>query len=396
MIPINSPAFKEASASETTQLLAEAERNLQTISTRIQELNQKATVLSSWNDNKKKEDWTSIYDKCSTWQELDDLQAKRMAEEERIHSLQSKQETLSGHYHDHHEERAFFDLPEDVKAAKCFAERDVANYLVSEGNFSKALDRYQTAISYAEYCFPTEDKDEEALDACRRRCWSNLALCQIQLGLHRNAIESASRLLAELPPLPPSAPTTTTTTSTTSLPIDSSVITIAAEAFYRRAVAHRYLDEYDEAMNDLTKAMELTPSDPDIIEEISILKELQEGYRQMQQNFATKILHSSSSTTSSSSAPAAHKEKHVDEHENKNTGALDDFYFTLFDPNMPVEPIIPLELQRFYLQLTEAPKSTKWLSSPFSLLMLSESNSFYLLLLLGLNHLRGSNENNGI
>lgn len=272
MIPINSPAFQQASTSETTQLLAEAERNLQTISTRIQELNQKASVLSSSNGNKQKEDWTAIYEKCSAWQELDDLQAKRIAEEERIHSLQSKQETISGHYHDHHEERAFFDLPEDVKAAKCFAERDVANYLVSEGNFSKAVDRYQTAISYAEYCFPTDDKDEEALDSCRRRCWSNLALCQIQLGLHRNAIESASRLLAELPPLPQPVPTTTS-----SLPIDSSMITIAAEAFYRRAVAHRYLDEYDEAMNDLTKAMELTPSDPEILEEISVIK-VSHGY----------------------------------------------------------------------------------------------------------------------
>lgn len=71
-------------------------------------------------------------------------------------------------------------------------------------------------------------------------------------------------------------------------------------------------------------------------------KELQEGYRQMQQDFATKILHSSSSSTSSSSAP--HHEKRVNDSENKDTGASEDFYFTLFDPNMVTIKCFPFTI----------------------------------------------------
>lgn len=164
-------------------------------------------------------DWTESYQQWSKWEDMDELEAKKKFEENRLQSLIDKQNVMQ-HYHDHSKEKEFFDLPEEVKIKKCDDYRVLGNFLFDQGLFAKAAERYQIAIAYYEYCFPEDPKVQQELDSTRYACLCNIALCYIRIGHYRKAIESANNVLRECK--------------------DNH-----AKALYRRAQAYRHLDEYE-------------------------------------------------------------------------------------------------------------------------------------------------------
>jgi tetratricopeptide (TPR) repeat protein len=163
-------------------------------------------------------DWTDSYKQWSAWEDMEELQAKKKFEENRLESLIEKQNVMQ-HYHDHSKEKEFFDLPEEIKMQKCEDYRTLGNYLFEQGSFAKAAERYQVAIAYYEYCFPDDKEMQKSLDATRLACLCNIAFCYIRLGHYRKAIESANHVLHESPNHP--------------------------KALFRRAQAYRHLDEYE-------------------------------------------------------------------------------------------------------------------------------------------------------
>jgi tetratricopeptide (TPR) repeat protein len=123
-----------------------------------------------------------------------------------------------GHYHDHSNERKMFSKPENEKYSYCERHRAIGNYLYSEGLIPKAAEQYQIALSYYEYCFPDNDEMQAELDSVRHVCLCNISLCYYRMGLLREAVISASKVITE----------------------NSN----HAKAFFRRAQAYRALDEY--------------------------------------------------------------------------------------------------------------------------------------------------------
>jgi tetratricopeptide (TPR) repeat protein len=210
-------ALRDQQLHDSEASLIEAEQKLVTINQQIQRLS--TSIDSSCSiSNKPSSDWTKIYENCAKWEELESLQEQKSKEQEKIQGLLEKQDTL-GHYHDHSIERQFFERPEHEKIIECERNKVLGNYLFSEGNYIDAAEHYQVAISYYEYCFPEDEKVQIELDQFRHHCLLNLALCQIRLQQYRSAIDSVNKVIQENNQL--------------------------LKAFYRKAVAHRHLDEYE-------------------------------------------------------------------------------------------------------------------------------------------------------
>lgn len=162
-------------------------------------------------------DWTSIYAQWSSWEDVEELSNLKEKEEARMTEILERP-SFMGHYHDHSEERKFFELPESSKMSLCERHRQVGNHLFEEGLLPKAAEQYQLALSYYEYCFPESEDDQFLLNELRRACMCNISLCYCRMGHLREAVEVAGRVIQEDPR--------------------------DCKALYRRAQAYLALDEY--------------------------------------------------------------------------------------------------------------------------------------------------------
>eukprot|EP01038_Epipyxis_sp_PR26KG_P017408 gene17408-24064_t len=231
--------------SKSNYQISESEKRLIQIGQKIDRM-QNQTMPNNKVDNKGW-DWSKSYEQWSGWDDLEELKYQKVKEENKIEELIKSADAFTGHNHDHSMERKFFESPENEKIIICEHNRTLGNYLFHEGMIVKAAEHYQLAIVYYEYCFP-DDKDTQArLDTLRYACLCNIALCYIRMKSFRLAIDAVNRVIQD-------------TRNTHS------------KALFRRAQAYRHLDEYDLAMSDVIKALELSPRDKSIIDEISLLK----------------------------------------------------------------------------------------------------------------------------
>ncbi len=222
MIPTTSE-LRIAQAIQTGHQFDIIEQRLQHIQNKIAKQREICRIENGGDNvlgtNGKEWNWANSYQQWSNWEDIDELSAKKEYEQSKLQSLIDKQSVMQ-HYHDHSKEKEFFDLPEDVKIKKCNDYRILGNYLFDQGVYSKAAERYQIAIAYYEYCFPSDPKIQHELDFTRYACLCNVSLCFIRLGHYRKAIESANQVLRECKNQHAKAP-------------------------FRRAQAYRLLDEYE-------------------------------------------------------------------------------------------------------------------------------------------------------
>ena len=67
-----------------------------------------------------------------------------------------------------------------------------------EGFYSKALEHFQIALSYYEYCFPEDPKAELHLKRLRHASYNNAALCCLKLLLYRECVQYTSTVITEI------------------------------------------------------------------------------------------------------------------------------------------------------------------------------------------------------
>ena len=139
-------------------------------------------------------DWASSYEKWSNYEGDPDDVADKIAKEQEELSKQPPASPLHNHYHDHGEERKFFERTESEKMEYCERYRVLGNGLYDEGMLPKAAEHYQLALSYYEYCFPMSGEEQVRLDELRHACLCNISLCYYRLGELRDSVEAASRV----------------------------------------------------------------------------------------------------------------------------------------------------------------------------------------------------------
>jgi hypothetical protein len=165
-------------------------------------------------------DWTETYqywDKCDV--EDEEVQQAQKMSEQRMRNYLESPGAFMGHDHDHSVERKLLEKSEPEKMAYCENHRRLGNYLFLESIFPKAAEQYQLALSYYEYCFPTDEATMQELDDVRHACLCNISLCYYRMKQWRLAVQAATEVLQE----------------------DAGNV----KALYRRAQAHRALDEYE-------------------------------------------------------------------------------------------------------------------------------------------------------
>eukprot|EP01031_Cornospumella_fuschlensis_P027525 gene27525-33247_t len=309
---LQSQQLKQFRSQEADHLLDQAEQRLKSIKQQLKTLEVKEKKLLATDNQQKDKDWTQIYQKADTWTALEAYQDKETKEKENIESLLAKQDQL-GHYHDHTKEREFFQLDEEDKIRKMEEQKIMGNYYYKEGNLARACERYQVAIAYYEYIFAPSAERQAQVDDLRFQCLCNLALCQIKLKQYREAIDSCGRVLQEQPE--------------------------HVKALFRRAQAHRLLDEYERAKEDLAKALAKSPKDKAIKDELLLLQEAMRAGRQAEESFAQNVLHIHNSNGSHSSEPRKNCEDPVP---------------ACFDTEKLLEPVKPLCLQNYELHMSQA------------------------------------------
>ena len=277
-----------------------------------------AARMSEW-------DWAKSYKKFEKYKvEEDDGEIKPQNIEEFLDQSRSQHgDAMMGHYHDHHDERVFFEKPEQEKMRYCERHRVFGNALYEEGMLQKAAEQYQLTMSYYEYCFPDSDEKQAHLDELRNACLCNISLCYYRMGEMRKAIACASKVLAKHP--------------------------LYGKALYRRAKAHLALDEYDRASEDLTLALSCSPMDKLIMSELEKLRKQKGSALQVEREVAERIMTAPvtySDLIAGAPAPlAAHNAKTSALHSltrGVTSGTLG--HSALYDNSLPLEPAVPAEI----------------------------------------------------
>lgn len=291
------PDLDVSSSSKSTIQLEVAGRKLK-------EITEKITKVTEREDSVPQDrgDWTNIYRKWGDWEDIEELTAKKALEEGKIETISTRTTDCLGHTHDHSKERLFYESSEETKFKECEKHRAMGNYLFKEGLIEKAVDNYEIAIAYYEYCFPADDAQQKSLDSLRHACLCNASLCYTRLGHLRKAVESATEVIKECK-------------------------TGHAKAFYRRAQAYRHLDEYKLALNDLEEVKNLRATDKAVMEELSLIKRIAGQHLSNTKEFAKLSLTGSNPIDS------------------VNVYSTD-IVAQEFDDSIPIEPVWPQSLWR--------------------------------------------------
>lgn len=259
----NNPALMSASHSKIDQQLRQAEKKLSEVKAKIAS----AAAIPEQSTYKANEEWTKAYKKWGQWDDIEELKELEKTEQQKYEAILSKMDPM-GHSHDHSKEKDFFEQSEEDKIKRCEYHRLMGNYLYQEGMIPKAAESYKIAIAYYEYCFPDDADIQQELDSLRHACLCNIALCYVRMGHFREAIGSVDFVVRET---------------------DGK----HSKAYFRRAQAYRCLDEYENASEDLKKALQLTPGDQRIVQEMADLKALAELYGKNSKDMAKRMISSS-------------------------------------------------------------------------------------------------------
>lgn len=301
---LNGPAIVGARQLQKTRQIEEAKKRLDEVVHDEQKSRTTNAVLEASSTTRIIDsDWTESYKFWNKWTDTEDIVEKRKTEEQKLEDLMTRPDFM-GHYHDHSEERLFFEKSEKEKMNYCERHRHIGNYLYQEGFLPKAAEQYQIALSYYEYCFPGDSSEQQSLDGLRHACLCNISLCYFKLGYYRKAIESASHVIDEDMNNP--------------------------KACFRRAVAYRALDEYKEAERDLRRALTINPGDKVVLLELQSLNKQKVYSLGVDKQIAVRMLSEpTKELPRSGSAEMASTEK--------SNGST---YYDVLDFTKPLEPVL--------------------------------------------------------
>jgi len=159
-----------------------------------------------------------------------------------------------GCFHDRRKEREIFEKPtkEKLEAAERF--KLEGNKCVSDKNYEKADFEYQKALLQFDYTFPDNPEDDKKMQELQESCHSNMALVQFHLKDYKESIHQAGMALKLNP--------------------------ANIKARYRKVCSLIEIDGFDQAQEEIAKAMEIDAKNTAILD---IKKTLTEKIKQSKQ-----------------------------------------------------------------------------------------------------------------
>uniref|UniRef100_A0A7S1UB73 Uncharacterized protein n=2 Tax=Phaeomonas parva TaxID=124430 RepID=A0A7S1UB73_9STRA len=259
---------------------AAAAKELKAARDRMQKLDATAP-----KEARERADWSGAYSRWDDFEDVDDLELKeKLAREKRDAALERRM--MGGCAHDHSTEQAIFDLTTAEKTRAMEGFRRHGNEFFREGQWQRALGKYQLAMAYFEYAFPDTDEEERTLVDLRVACLLNACLCNLRMRQRLEALNMAQQAVREAPG--------------------------NAKAYYRKAQVLNELDRLDEARADAQRALELKPGAADIRRELNIILSKESAARENLTAITQTFLHVDGSAAAAddvSAAPAESQRK---------------------------------------------------------------------------------------
>mmetsp|Transcript_29101 Transcript_29101/g.61895 ORF Transcript_29101/g.61895 Transcript_29101/m.61895 type:complete len:431 (+) Transcript_29101:134-1426(+) len=166
--------------------------------------------------------------------------------------------------HDHQKEWQIYEksTEEKIQAADRF--REEGNEYYRKHNYGLAAVQYRKALLQFDYTFANNEEEERQVEAVKVPCLLNLAACKCQQE-DWDEVLTHCRLALEINPR-------------------------SVKAFYRIGLAHLARDNFEEAKDALTSALEIEPKNPDVMGAYKRLRKNMETYKVRQKEVAKEML----------------------------------------------------------------------------------------------------------
>lgn len=220
------------------------------------------TNSSSNSDNPSNYQWEKSYEYWSKWKDPDEVSQDAI-------TSPPENENICGHTYDHQDEKAFYTKSEEEKMSTCEHCYKLGSYFLTEGNLAEAIYYFRLLSLRIQYCFPPWEADQDRLDHLQLLSYQYLAFLYVQIDELRWAIDAASRLL--------------------------DLNSESVEGYLYRAQAHRRLDEYDIARDDLTTAIRLKSEYTEAIHELEMLEKQQQLSLHLEKDMSSNMFNQSKS-----------------------------------------------------------------------------------------------------
>jgi len=190
---------------------------------------------STNNELSKRYSWETSYKDWDIWVKKDllreELKKKRSIKhklEKQIERRYIDESSSRLHLHDKSHERKLVSMSNKTRLCKILDLKNNGNVFFEEGHFLRAIQCYEKALTYYEYCDCKEEKQKKMADKVQTDCLLNASICFVKLNQYRKAIDYCTQVMSTHPN--------------------------NIKARYRRAQAYRHLDHFTEAEIDLSAA----------------------------------------------------------------------------------------------------------------------------------------------
>lgn len=215
-------------------------------------------------------DWTRSYQNWNVWADEKDTEAlqKKLREKKiKMDQMQKRKSTnLAKCFcsHDRNAERKVAEMPLKQRINEIKSFRRDGNSLFQDGCFPKALTKYESALTYYEYCVCNDSKDETMLEDIRIRCLLNAAACYLKLQMFAKGVEYCTQVL--------------------------DIEKKNAKAYFRRAQLQRCLGNYSLAKADLGNALKINGDCASFRRERELLKARVDQHKKSEHLLAQRML----------------------------------------------------------------------------------------------------------
>jgi len=183
--------------------------------------------------------WISTYEKWDKWEDTEEIETQLSTARQNLTDLKANPDTQRPSVvpccrgsHNRRAERYVARMTTQNRLHHMISFRNKGNTYFKKGDYSSALQWYDKSLIYYEYCFPINEEEKKSIDRERRCCLLNCAACYLHQKQYNKCIEHCNDAL------------------------DLSA-GVNVKALFRRAQAHRCVDDFDAAEADLKEAKRL-------------------------------------------------------------------------------------------------------------------------------------------